>query len=70
MAAFGRFNKKIGCELLCKHFRKIADNSTDKEFFKVYSVIDEVLNYKGLLDAVFNSNIGNLNKFIDSVKKQ
>lgn len=70
MAACGRFDKKISCELLCKHLAKVTDNSTDKEFFKVYSVIDEVLNYEGLLDAIFNANIGNLDKFIDNVKKQ
>lgn len=70
MARFGKFDNMLACEFLCERLQKLALNSTDKEFFKIYSVIDEVFNYEGLMDAIWKSNIGNLDRFIDNVKKQ
>lgn len=68
MAACGNFDKMIACKLLCSQLAKVANNTSDKEFFKVYSAIGKLLNYEGLLDAVFSANIGKTNAFINSVK--
>lgn len=58
MAACGNFDKMIGYKLLCNQLAKVADNSTDKEFFKVYSAIGKLLNYEGLRMFTFYNRRG------------